>query len=191
MRQRRLVAALLLSSKLALAQFTQRDRSWSAPAQSGSPNKASRSRSLPTAIPQSRAGRLTIRAPGQPARLRRRGSTVSWVYTGSGGGGPSKLDDRFRESCHNSGFSGTYIGGVYPRWSGMEIWAAWRRAIELSLGDADTAKLRSIAQSRTEPASRVERARIRYWLRGDRVARRGNRFPAVPLPQQLRQAPSR
>ena len=29
--------------------------------------------------------------------------------------------------------------------------AAWRRAIELSLGDADTAKLRSIAQSRTEP----------------------------------------
>jgi len=38
--------------------------------------------------------------------------------------------------------------------------AAWRRAIELSLGDADTAKLRSMAQSRTEPASRVERARI-------------------------------
>ena len=38
--------------------------------------------------------------------------------------------------------------------------AAWRRAIELSLGEADTAKLRSIAQSRTEPASRVERARI-------------------------------
>jgi hypothetical protein len=32
-------------------------------------------------------------------------------------------------------------------------------AIELSLGDEDTAKLRSIAQSRTEPA-RVERARI-------------------------------
>jgi hypothetical protein len=38
--------------------------------------------------------------------------------------------------------------------------AAWRRAIELSLGNADAAKLRSIAQSRTEPASRVERARI-------------------------------
>jgi Homeodomain-like domain len=34
------------------------------------------------------------------------------------------------------------------------VMAAWRRAIELSLGDADTAKLRSIAQSRTEPASR-------------------------------------
>src|ERR1700724_4386830 len=38
--------------------------------------------------------------------------------------------------------------------------AGWRRAIELSLGDEDTAKLRSIAQSRTEPAGRVERARI-------------------------------
>src|SRR3974377_2391814 len=41
-----------------------------------------------------------------------------------------------------------------------EVMAAWRRAIELSLGDEDTAKLRSIAQSRTETASRVERARI-------------------------------
>jgi transposase len=38
--------------------------------------------------------------------------------------------------------------------------AAWRRAIELSLGDADVERLRSISQSRTEPASRVERARI-------------------------------
>ncbi len=32
--------------------------------------------------------------------------------------------------------------------------AAWRRAIELSLGSADLEKLRSISQSRTEPASR-------------------------------------
>jgi hypothetical protein len=38
--------------------------------------------------------------------------------------------------------------------------AAWRRAIELSLGDADTTQLRSIAPSRTEPTSRGERARI-------------------------------
>ena len=45
--------------------------------------------------------------------------------------------------------------------------AAWRRAIELSLTDADTAKLRSIAQSRTEPASRVERARILLAYRED------------------------
>src|SRR6202043_1982302 len=45
--------------------------------------------------------------------------------------------------------------------------AAWRRAIELSLGEADTAKLRSIAQSRTEPASRVERARIFLAYRED------------------------
>jgi hypothetical protein len=45
--------------------------------------------------------------------------------------------------------------------------AAWRRAIELSLGDADTAKLMSIAHSRTEPASRVERARILLAYRED------------------------
>jgi transposase len=45
--------------------------------------------------------------------------------------------------------------------------AAWRRAIELSLGDAEVEKLRSIAQSRTEPASRVERARILLAYRED------------------------
>jgi transposase len=45
--------------------------------------------------------------------------------------------------------------------------AAWRRAIELSLTDTDTTKLRSIAQSRTEPASRVERARILLAYRED------------------------
>src|SRR6201993_2693243 len=43
--------------------------------------------------------------------------------------------------------------------------AAWRRAIELSLGETDLEKLRLIARPRTEPASRVERARILlgYW----------------------------
>jgi hypothetical protein len=45
--------------------------------------------------------------------------------------------------------------------------AAWRRAIELSLGEADTAKLKSIAHSRTETASRVERARILLAYRED------------------------
>jgi transposase len=45
--------------------------------------------------------------------------------------------------------------------------AAWRRAIELGFGEEDTAKLRSIAQSRTEPASRVERARILLAYRED------------------------
>ena len=45
--------------------------------------------------------------------------------------------------------------------------AAWRRVIELSLGDADLAKLRSMAQSRTEPARRVERARILLAYRED------------------------
>jgi transposase len=50
---------------------------------------------------------------------------------------------------------------------GLKDMAAWRRAIELSLRDADSAKLRSIAQSRTEPASRVERARILLAYRED------------------------
>ena len=48
-----------------------------------------------------------------------------------------------------------------------EVMAAWRRAIELPHGDEETAKLRSIAQSRTEPASRVERARILLAYRED------------------------
>jgi hypothetical protein len=38
--------------------------------------------------------------------------------------------------------------------------AEWRRAIELALGDEDTAKLPSVAQARSELASRVERTRI-------------------------------
>jgi transposase len=38
--------------------------------------------------------------------------------------------------------------------------AAWRRAIELTLGEADVAALSAIARSRTEPANRVERARM-------------------------------
>src|ERR1700751_3808211 len=57
------------------------------------------------------------------------------------------------------GFSDSHIGRVSHFGAG-KIMAAWRRAIELSRGDEDTAKLRSIAQSRTETASRVERARI-------------------------------
>src|ERR1700704_575250 len=47
------------------------------------------------------------------------------------------------------------------------VMAAWRRAIELSLGEADLEKLRLTAQSRTEPASRVERARILLAYRQD------------------------
>src|SRR6201987_5912762 len=45
--------------------------------------------------------------------------------------------------------------------------AAWRRAIELSLGNAEVEKLRSIAQSGTEPANRVERSRILLAYRED------------------------
>jgi transposase len=38
--------------------------------------------------------------------------------------------------------------------------AGWRQAIELALSEEDVARLRAVARSRTEPASRVERARM-------------------------------
>jgi len=38
--------------------------------------------------------------------------------------------------------------------------AAWRQAIELALGETDVAALSAIARSRTDPANRVERARM-------------------------------
>jgi transposase len=44
---------------------------------------------------------------------------------------------------------------------------AWRQAVELSIGEDDLAKLVSITRSRTEPASRVERARMLLAYRED------------------------
>ena len=44
---------------------------------------------------------------------------------------------------------------------------AWRRAIEVSIGEEDLARLVSIARSRMEPASRVERARMLLAYRED------------------------
>src|SRR6266581_6599497 len=44
---------------------------------------------------------------------------------------------------------------------------AWRHAIELSIGDEDVARLVTITRSRTEPASRVERARMLLAYRED------------------------
>ncbi len=38
--------------------------------------------------------------------------------------------------------------------------AGWRQAIELALSDEEIAALTAISRSRTEPASRVERARM-------------------------------
>ena len=50
---------------------------------------------------------------------------------------------------------------------GTRSMAAWRRAIELALAPEDVVKLASIARSRTEPASRVERARMLLAYRDD------------------------
>src|SRR5713101_9028373 len=44
---------------------------------------------------------------------------------------------------------------------------AWRQAIELSIADEDLARLVSITRSRTEPASRVERAQMLLAYRED------------------------
>src|SRR5215471_1772361 len=44
---------------------------------------------------------------------------------------------------------------------------AWRQAIELAIGETDLAELGAIARSRTEPASRVERARMLLAYRED------------------------
>src|SRR5947209_4953133 len=45
--------------------------------------------------------------------------------------------------------------------------AAWRQAIELAIGEEDLAALGAIARSRTQPASRVERARMLLAYRED------------------------
>ena len=45
--------------------------------------------------------------------------------------------------------------------------AALRKVAEITIDEADAARLQSIARSRTEPASRVERARILLHYRDD------------------------
>src|SRR5438270_10190524 len=45
--------------------------------------------------------------------------------------------------------------------------AGWRQAIELALSDEEIAALAAISRSRTEPASRVERARMLLAYRAD------------------------
>jgi len=45
--------------------------------------------------------------------------------------------------------------------------AGWRQAIELALSEEDVRKLNAVARSRTEPASRVERARMLLAYRED------------------------
>ncbi len=53
---------------------------------------------------------------------------------------------------------GPLFRGAVSSEASFEVIAGWR-AIELAIGEEDLAALRAIARSRTEPASRVERAR--------------------------------
>jgi hypothetical protein len=48
----------------------------------------------------------------------------------------------------------------------IEVMAGWRQVIELAIGE-DLATLRAVARSRTEPASRVERAKMLVAYRED------------------------
>ena len=60
--------------------------------------------------------------------------------------------------------------------------AGWRGAFELALSEEDVTKLNALARSRTEAASRVERARMLLAYREDRsfyaVGRGWRRFCA-------------
>jgi transposase len=49
----------------------------------------------------------------------------------------------------------------------IEAMAGWRNAFELAIGEEDLATLETITRSRTEPASRVERARMLLLYRKD------------------------
>jgi len=48
-----------------------------------------------------------------------------------------------------------------------EVMAGWRQAIELAIGEEDLATLGAVARSRTEPAGRVERAKMLVAYRED------------------------
>src|ERR1700733_12733524 len=61
----------------------------------------------------------------------------------------------------------------------MSIMAALRKVVEIAIGEADAARLQSIARSRTEPASRVERARILLRYREDASVYAGGRSVVV------------
>jgi hypothetical protein len=39
--------------------------------------------------------------------------------------------------------------------------ATWRQALEVAITDEDVARLITVSRSRTEPASRVQRAQVR------------------------------
>jgi hypothetical protein len=77
--------------------------------------------------------------------------------------GVRDLDDRIYESCHNGEIHLVFRAPIQVARAIMDRVGGdggVAVVIELSLGGADTAKLRSTAQARTEPASRVKHARI-------------------------------
>jgi transposase len=59
------------------------------------------------------------------------------------------------------------LGGINAQHGGTATMAAPRRVIEIAIQDEDLPRLEAIARSRTEPACRVERARILLGYRAD------------------------
>src|SRR5271156_6928154 len=75
-----------------------------------------------------------------------------------------RLVDRFFETAHIRGIparrTDVYSVGQGFVERGFWIMAAPRRVVELAFSDEEAAELARLARSRTEPASRVERARM-------------------------------
>src|SRR3979490_663037 len=69
------------------------------------------------------------------------------------------LDDRF----HETGIDGTgsmLVDSSFETERGVVSWRRWRQTIEVAMNDEEIARLLTISRSRTEPASRVERAQM-------------------------------
>ena len=67
----------------------------------------------------------------------------------------------------------------------VDAMAAARKVVELPIGERELAELRSIARSRTERSSRVERARILLHYRDDPAVGRAVGVSGVPGPRPL------
>src|SRR6202043_4056189 len=72
-----------------------------------------------------------------------------------------QLGDRFQRSDRMLGVGNEDSHFVASWWlNEVKVVSAWRQVFELAIEEEDLLRLRAIARSRTEPASRVERAQM-------------------------------
>src|SRR5262249_38406341 len=108
----------------------------------------------------SRFRRLPPISHGGANRRRRTHSGMARARCGCHFGVVAQLDERFHESgVHGTGYVLVDSPFVVDQ-TRKGIMARWRQAIELAMSDEEIAKLMAISRSRTEPASRVERAQM-------------------------------